>query len=87
MRLWQRPHVRVGGRYTLSPSEILVTKMFEVSRADVSPELARRSGFAGVVELLKVAKHGVAVCGLISTCRLGRYWRTSPLVFLLVPRS
>jgi len=59
VRLWQRPHVKVGGRYALPPGEIIVTKMFEVSLADVTPALARRSGFAGVVELLKVAKHGV----------------------------
>ena len=26
--------------------------------ADITPELARRSGFLGVVDLLKVAKHG-----------------------------
>ena len=58
VRLWQRPHVKVDGRYALPPGEILVTKVFEVSLADVTPELARRSGFVGVVDLLKVAKHG-----------------------------
>ncbi|HEY5416064.1 MAG TPA: hypothetical protein VIK41_14600 [Gemmatimonadaceae bacterium] len=58
IRLWQRPHVKVGGRYALPPGEILVTKIFEVSLADVTPELARRSGFVGIVDLLKVAKHG-----------------------------
>ena len=58
IRLWQRPHVKVGSRYALPPGEILVTKIFEVSLADVTPELARRSGFVGVVDLLKVAKHG-----------------------------
>jgi hypothetical protein len=58
VRLWQRPHVRVGGRYALLPGEIEVTKLFEVSLADITPDLARRTGFAGVVELLKVAKHG-----------------------------
>jgi hypothetical protein len=58
IRLWQRPHVKVGGRYALPPGEIVVTKIFEVSLADVTPELARRSGFVGVVDLLKVAKHG-----------------------------
>lgn len=58
VRLWQRPHVRVGGRYALSPGQIEVTKLYEVSLADVTPELARRTGFAGVVDLLKVAKHG-----------------------------
>jgi hypothetical protein len=58
VRLWQGPRVKVGGRYPLSPGHIVVTKMFEISLADVTPEVARRSGFAGVVDLLKVAKHG-----------------------------
>ena len=58
VRLWQRPHVKVGGRYALSPGEIVVTKIFEISLADVTSELARSSGFVGVVDLLKVAKHG-----------------------------
>ena len=58
VRLWQRPHVKVGGRYALPPGQIIVTKIFEVSLADVTPELARQTGFAGVVDLLKVAKHG-----------------------------
>ena len=58
VRLWQRPHVKVGGRYALPPGQIVVTKIFEVSLADITPALARSSGFAGVVELLKVAKHG-----------------------------
>jgi hypothetical protein len=58
VRLWQRPHVKVGGRYTLPPGVIVVTKVFEVSLADITPELARASGFVGVVDLLKVAKHG-----------------------------
>jgi len=58
VRLWQRPHVRVGGRYALPPGEIVVTRVLEVALADVTPELARASGFAGVVDLLKVAKHG-----------------------------
>ncbi|HZZ67269.1 MAG TPA: hypothetical protein VFE18_03770 [Phenylobacterium sp.] len=26
--------------------------------SDITPDLARRSGFLGVVDLLKVAKHG-----------------------------
>ena len=58
VRLWQGPRVKAGGRYALPPGEILVTRIFEVSLADVTPELARRSGFVGVVDLLKVAKHG-----------------------------
>ena len=58
VRLWQRPHVKVGGHYALPPGEIVVTKIFEVSVADVTPELAQQSGFVGVVDLLRVAKHG-----------------------------
>jgi hypothetical protein len=58
VRLWQRPHVRVGGHYSLPPGEIVVTSVLEMSLEDVTPELARRSGFAGVVGLLKIAKHG-----------------------------
>ena len=58
IRLWQKPKVRVGGRYSLPPGEIEVTKLLEMSLADVTPDMARRSGFSGVVELLKVAKHG-----------------------------
>jgi hypothetical protein len=56
--MWQRPHVKVGGRYALSPGHIVVESLREITLEDVTPELARRSGFAGVVDLLKVAKHG-----------------------------
>src|ERR671930_2515619 len=58
VRLWQRPHVKVGGRYSLPPGEIVITKMFEIGLADVTPELAGSSGFVGVVDLLRIAKHG-----------------------------
>jgi len=58
VRLWQKPHVKVGGRYALPPGEIVVTRMFEIGLADITPELARRGGFVGVVDLLRVAKHG-----------------------------
>jgi len=58
VRLWQSPRVKVGGRYSLPPGHVVVTRIFEVGLADVTPELAKASGFAGVVDLLKVAKHG-----------------------------
>jgi hypothetical protein len=58
IRIWQKPHVKVGGRYALPPGQIEVTGLREISLADVTPDLARRSGFAGLVDLLKVAKHG-----------------------------
>ncbi len=58
VRIWHKPRVKVGGRYTLGPGAVEVTRIREIEIADITPELARRSGFAGVVDLLKVAKHG-----------------------------
>jgi hypothetical protein len=58
VRIWRRLHVKVGGRYRLGPGDVEVTKIREISLSDVTPDLARRGGFDGVVDLLKVAKHG-----------------------------
>ena len=58
VRIWQRPHVKVGGRYPLGDGAIEVTSIREIGLQDIPPELARRSGFQGVVDLLKTAKHG-----------------------------
>jgi hypothetical protein len=58
VRIWQRPHVKVGGRYPLGPGAITVTSIRAIGFDDITPALARRSGFAGVVDQLKVAKHG-----------------------------
>jgi hypothetical protein len=37
---------------------IVVDDLLPISFDDITPELARASGFKGVVDLLKVAKHG-----------------------------
>ena len=58
VRIWQRPHVKKGGRYPLGTGHIVVTSMRQIELTDITPALARRSGFAGVVDLLKIAKHG-----------------------------
>jgi hypothetical protein len=58
VRIWQKPRVRVGGRYPLGPGAVHVTAIREIGLEGITPELARRSGFAGVVDLLKTAKHG-----------------------------
>ena len=58
VRIWKRPHVKVGGRYVLGAGEIEVESIRRIELRDVTPALARKSGFAGVVDLLKVAKHG-----------------------------
>ena len=58
IRIWQRPHVTVGKRYRMEDGEIEVESILPIGFADITPELARASGFKGVVDLLKVAKHG-----------------------------
>jgi len=58
VRIWQHPHVKVGGHYELGDGFIEVTSIRRISLVEITPELARRSGFLGVVDLLKVAKHG-----------------------------
>lgn len=58
VRIWTQAHVKIGGRYALPPGEVVVDSLLEIELADITPELSRRSGFKGVVELLKIAKHG-----------------------------
>ena len=58
VRIWMRPHVKVGGRYPMEAGEIVVDSIENIGFADITPELARESGFLGVLDLLKVAKHG-----------------------------
>ena len=58
IRTWMRPHVTVGQRYRMEEGEIEVDSILPIRLADITPELARASGFKGVIDLLKVAKHG-----------------------------
>jgi hypothetical protein len=53
-----RPHVKVGGRYKMDRGEIEVDAILPITHADITPALARRSGFKGVLDLLKTAQHG-----------------------------
>ena len=58
VRIWHRPHVKVGGIYAMEGGHIVVESILPIALSDITGELARRSGFEGVVDLLKVAKHG-----------------------------
>jgi hypothetical protein len=58
VRIWTRPHVKVGNRYPMEEGAIEVDAVLPMSLADITPDLALASGFRGVVDLLKVAKHG-----------------------------
>src|SRR5271165_1120877 len=58
VRIWKRLHVKVGARYRMEEGEIEVDSITPIGLPDITPQLARESGFLGIVDLLKVAKHG-----------------------------
>jgi hypothetical protein len=58
VRIWQRLHVKVGGRYKMEEGEIEVDSIEPIGLPDITPQLAHASGFLGVVDLLNVAVHG-----------------------------
>ena len=58
VRIWTRPHVKVGARYSMEEGEIEVDSITPIGFPDITPQLAQASGFHGVLDLLKVAKHG-----------------------------
>jgi hypothetical protein len=58
VRIWMRPHVKVGGRYPMEEGFIEVDSIQPIGFPDITPQLARESGFLGILDLLKVAKHG-----------------------------
>jgi hypothetical protein len=58
IRIWKRPRVKLGGVYPMEDGHVMVESIREIAIGDITGEMARRSGFRGVVDLLKVAKHG-----------------------------
>lgn len=58
VRIWRHPRVRVGGRYPLGPGFVEVTGLTEIDYSDITPELAKRSGFDSLGDLMATARHG-----------------------------
>jgi hypothetical protein len=58
VRIWMRPHVIAGRRYKMDEGEIEIDSIEPIGLPDITPQLARESGFLGLIDLLKVAKHG-----------------------------
>jgi hypothetical protein len=52
------PRVKVGGRYSMEEGQIEIDSIEPIGFPDITTALARESGFLGLVDLLKVAKHG-----------------------------
>jgi hypothetical protein len=53
-----KPRVKVGGRYKLEEGFVVVDGLRPIEFEDITPALAKMSGFSSVVDLLKTAKHG-----------------------------
>ena len=58
VRFWHSARVKVGNRYSMDEGEIEVDSIELIGFPDITPQLARASGFLGVLDMLKVAKHG-----------------------------
>jgi hypothetical protein len=58
VRIWKYPHVKAGSRYPMEEGQIEIDSIEQISFQEITPELARESGFLGLIDLLKVAKHG-----------------------------
>src|SRR4051812_16887102 len=58
VRVWQRLHVKVGGRYRMDDGHVVVDSIEEIDSSDITDDLARESGFRDVADLMVTAKHG-----------------------------
>ena len=58
VRVWMRPHVKVGGRYPMEDGQIVVDSIEPIEIDHITHDLARESGFASVDDLLAIARHG-----------------------------
>lgn len=58
VRVWKSPRVKIGNAYKMDEGHVVVESIHEIEFDDISPSLARETGFSSVAELIKVAKHG-----------------------------
>ena len=58
VRIWIRPHVKIGGRYAVDDGSIVVDSIERIAMKQITDDLARESGFDSVEALLNIAKHG-----------------------------
>ena len=58
IRIWKSPRVQPGRRYRMEEGEIEVDSIEQIAIQEITHPMAIASGFLGVIDLLKVAKHG-----------------------------
>jgi hypothetical protein len=56
--MWLRPRVKVGGLYPMEDGCVFIESIREIGFDEVTHGLALESGFLGVVDLMKTARHG-----------------------------
>jgi hypothetical protein len=58
VRVWMQPRVKAGHRYKMDDGSIVVDSIEQITRNDITHDLARESGFESVEALMKIATHG-----------------------------
>ena len=58
IRIWKSPRVKEGHYYRLEEGFVFIERITRIELGDITAQMARESGFAGIVDLLKTAKHG-----------------------------
>jgi hypothetical protein len=58
IRIWRSLRVKLGVRYPVGTGHVEVTRIQHVDASDITDEIARRSGFADLDDLMSVARHG-----------------------------
>jgi hypothetical protein len=58
VRIWQSPRVKIGNKYPLDDGHIVVDSIEQITRKQITYDLAREGGFESVEALLATAKHG-----------------------------
>jgi hypothetical protein len=58
VRIWQTARVKAGNKYRMDDGHIVVDSIDQITRKDITDDLAREGGFNSVEDLLAVAKHG-----------------------------
>lgn len=58
VRIWVSPRVIAGNRYKMEEGHIEIDSIEPIGLPDITNQLSVASGFLGILDLLKVAKHG-----------------------------
>jgi hypothetical protein len=56
VRIWTRPHVKVGSRYRMEEGEIEIDSIEPIGFPDITSQLARESGFLELIGSTKGCK-------------------------------